>query len=125
MLAILIDMFGAITFPTWIKDEAFSLGPLSVKWYGISYIIGIYGAYFYAASLAKRRDVWIANGATRKPELVPNKVMLQDLLFYCFIGIIADGFEEVLIQLRDSEDVAHHNAAPRAKFNELDCFWLT
>jgi len=91
MLAILIDMFGAITFPTWIKDEAFSLGPLSVKWYGISYIIGIYGAYFYAASLAKRRDVWIAGGATRKPELVPNKVMLQDLLFYCFIGIIAGG----------------------------------
>ena len=91
MLAILIDMFGAITFPTWIKDEAFALGPLSVKWYGISYILGIYGAYFYAASVAKRRDVWIAGGATRKPEIVPNKVMLQDLMFYCLIGIIAGG----------------------------------
>ena len=48
MLTALIDMFGAITFPTWIKSEAFSIGPLSVKWYGISYIIGIYGAYFYS-----------------------------------------------------------------------------
>ena len=91
MLAMLIDMFGAITFPTWIKEEAFPLGPLSVKWYGISYIIGIYGAYFYAASVAKRRDVWIAKGATRKPELVPSKMMLQDLMFYCLIGIIAGG----------------------------------
>ena len=91
MLAMLIDMFGAITFPTWIKDEAFSIGPLSVKWYGISYIIGIYGAYFYAASVAKRRDVWIAKGATRIPEIVPSKVMLQDLMFYCLIGIIAGG----------------------------------
>lgn len=91
MFATIIDLFGAITFPSWIDGEAFKLGPLSVKWYGISYIIGIYGAYFYAASVAKRRDVWIANGATRKPELVPNKVMLQDLMFYCLIGIIAGG----------------------------------
>jgi len=87
----LIDMFGAITFPTWIDGEAFKIWRLSVKWYGISFIIGIYAAYFYAASMAKRRDVWIANGATRKPELVPSKVMLQDLMMYCLLGIIGGG----------------------------------
>ena len=91
MLAILIDMFGAITFPSWIDGEAFALGPLSVKWYGISFILGIYAAYFYAASIAKRRDVWIAKGATRKPELVPSKVLLQDFMFYCLLGIILGG----------------------------------
>jgi len=95
MLAILIDIFGAISFPTWLKEEAFPIplpfARISVKWYGISYIIGIYGAYFYAASMAKRRDVWIASGATRKPELVPSKVMLQDLMFYCLLGIIVGG----------------------------------
>jgi len=91
MFAMMIDMFGAITFPSWIDGEAFSLGPLSVKWYGISFIIGIYAAYFYAASVAKRRDVWIAGGATRKPELVPSKVLLQDFVFYCFVGIILGG----------------------------------
>jgi len=91
MLAILIDMFGAITFPTWIKDEIFNIGPISIKWYGVSWIIGIYAAYFYAASLAKRRDVWIAGGATRQPELIPSKVMLQDLMFYCLLGIIIGG----------------------------------
>ena len=91
MLTMLIDMFGAITFPTWIDGEAFSIGPLSVKWYGISWILGIYAAYFYAASLAKRRDVWIASVATRKPELIPSKVMLQDLMTYCLVGIIVGG----------------------------------
>jgi len=91
MLAILIDMFGAITFPTWIDGEAFKIWRISVKWYGISYIIGIYGAYYYAASIAKRRDVWIADGATRKPERVPSKVLLQDLMMYCLLGIIAGG----------------------------------
>jgi phosphatidylglycerol:prolipoprotein diacylglycerol transferase len=91
MFAIFIDMFGAITFPSWIDGELFSIGPLSVKWYGISWIIGIYAAYFYAASVAKRRDVWIAGGATRKPELIPSKLMLQDLMFYCLLGIIIGG----------------------------------
>ena len=91
MFAIFIDMFGAITFPSWIDGEFFSIGPLSVKWYGISWIIGIYAAYFYAASVAKRRDVWIAGGATRKPELIPSKLMLQDLMFYCLLGIIIGG----------------------------------
>ena len=91
MFAILIEMFGAITFPSWIDDEAFPLGPLSVKWYGISYIIGIYGAYFYSARMAKRPDVWITDGTARKTEIVPNKVMLQDFMFYCFVGIIVGG----------------------------------
>jgi len=91
MLVMLIDMFGAITFPTWIDGEAFKLGPISVKWYGISFILGIYAAYFYTVSVAKRRDVWIANSATRMPELVPSKALLQDFMFYCLLGIILGG----------------------------------
>jgi len=91
MFAMLIDMFGAITFPTWIKDEVFSIGPVSVKWYGISFILGIYGAYFYAATIARRKDVWISDKVTRLPELVPSKTMLQDFMFYCFVGIIVGG----------------------------------
>lgn len=91
MLVMLIDMFGAITFPTWIDGEAFKLGPISVKWYGISFILGIYAAYFYTASVAKRRDVWIANRATRMPELVPSKALLQDFMFYCLLGIVLGG----------------------------------
>jgi len=87
----MLDLINAITFPSWISEDAIRIGNFSVKWYGISYIIGIYGAYFYAASMAKRRDVWITGAGARKPELIPSKLMLQDLMFYCLLGIILGG----------------------------------
>ena len=87
----MIDLINAITFPDWISPDAISIGSFSVKWYGLAYIAGLYGAYFYAASLVKKRDIWIADVATRQPELVPTKIMLQDLMMYCLIGIIVGG----------------------------------
>lgn len=87
----MIDLINAITFPDWISPDAISIGPLSVKWYGLAYIAGLYGAYFYAASLVKKRDIWIADGATRQAELIPTKIMLQDLMMYCLLGIIIGG----------------------------------
>lgn len=87
----MIDFINAITFPDWISPDAISIGPLSVKWYGLAYIAGLYGAYFYAASLVKKRDIWIADGATRQAELIPTKIMLQDLMMYCLLGIIIGG----------------------------------
>ena len=87
----MIDLINAITFPDWISPDAISIGSFSVKWYGLAYIAGLYGAYFYAASLVKKRDIWISDVATRQPELVPTKIMLQDLMMYCLIGIIVGG----------------------------------
>ena len=87
----MIDFINAITFPDWISPDAISIGPLSVKWYGLAYIAGLYGAYFYAASLVKKRDIWIADVATRQAELIPTKIMLQDLMMYCLLGIIIGG----------------------------------
>ena len=87
----MIDLMNAITFPDWISPDAISIGSFSVKWYGLAYIAGLYGAYFYAASLVKKRDIWIADVATRQPEIVPTKIMLQDLMMYCLIGIIVGG----------------------------------
>jgi len=91
MILALISDFQAIVFPTWLSDEAFSIGPLSVKWYGLAYLVGVFGAYYYANRLCQRKDIWIANGATRLPEVVPTKTMLQDLMFYCLLGIIIGG----------------------------------
>ena len=87
----MIDLINTIPFPSWISENAISIGNFSVKWYGISYIIGLYGAYFYAASLVKKREIWTAGPAARKPEIVPSNTMLQDLMFYCLIGIIIGG----------------------------------
>ncbi len=90
ILAMLADI-NAIIFPSWLKDEAFGLGPLSIKWYGLAYIIGIYGAYYYATRICARDDVWKSGQVTRIPELIPSKLMLQDLMFYCLLGIIIGG----------------------------------
>lgn len=84
------DIF-AITFPTWLDDEVFSIGRFSVKWYGLAYLAGVFGAYLYAAKMTQRKDIWVSGQVTRLPEIVPNKIMLQDLMFYCLLGIIIGG----------------------------------
>jgi len=47
----MLDLINAITFPSWISEDAIRIGNFSVKWYGISYIIGIYGAYIFTPLL--------------------------------------------------------------------------
>lgn len=89
MFALIID---AITFPSWISDTAIPLpGPLSIKWYGIAYIAGIFAAYYWALRMSRRKDVWIPTEITRGSEIIPNKLMLEDFAFYCMVGIIVGG----------------------------------
>lgn len=90
MLAMLADI-NAIVFPAWLDDEAFGIGPISVKWYGLAYLGGVFGAYYYAHRMCLRKDVWLSGQVTRIPELIPSKLMLQDLMFYCLLGIIVGG----------------------------------
>lgn len=86
-----IDLIGAIAFPTWLSEDAFSIGPLTVKWYGIAYIVGLFLAYLYAARVAEVKKYWIPTGDTRGPLIVPTREDLSDLMFYAFIGIIVGG----------------------------------
>jgi phosphatidylglycerol:prolipoprotein diacylglycerol transferase len=90
MLALFADI-NAIVFPSWLDDEAFGIGPISVKWYGLAYLAGVFGAYYYAYRMCARKDVWVSGQVTRLPELIPSKLMLQDLMFYCLLGIIVGG----------------------------------
>jgi len=85
------QLINAIKFPNWLSENLISIGPLTVKWYGAAYIIGLFGAYYYAYRMSERRDVWIAGPSARKQEIIPNKDMLSDLMFYCLVGIIAGG----------------------------------
>lgn len=85
------DIIGAIVFPTWINEDAFSLGPLTVKWYGIAYIVGLFGAYLYAAKVAENAKYWVPAGVTRGSMIVPNREDLSDLMFYAFVGILFGG----------------------------------
>jgi phosphatidylglycerol:prolipoprotein diacylglycerol transferase len=58
---------------------AFSVGPLDVHWYGITYLVGFVAGWW----LARRRAA--QPGSTWTPGLV------DDLIFYCAVGVIAGG----------------------------------
>ena len=62
-----------------VDPVAFSLGPLSVRWYGLMYLFG----FAFAMWLAGRRADAPNSGWTR------NEV--SDLLFYGFLGVILGG----------------------------------
>ena len=62
-----------------IDPVAISLGPLKVHWYGLMYIIGIGAAWIMARQRAKEPGFpWTAN-------------QIEDLIFYCAIGLMIGG----------------------------------
>ena len=65
-----------LTFPDF-DPVAFSIGPLSIHWYGIMYIVG-FGAAWHLGSLRARRGGW-------SPQQV------SDLVFYCALGAVIGG----------------------------------
>ena len=87
----ILSIISAIDFPTWLREDIFTIGKFSLKWYGVGYIVGLVCAYLYAVSLTKKRELWVQDKPTRIPEVVPTQEMLSDLMFYCLIGIIVGG----------------------------------
>lgn len=87
----ILSIITAIDFPSWLREDVFTIGKFSLKWYGVGYVVGLFGAYLYAVALTKRRDIWVSDKATRLPVTVPNEPMLSDLMFYCLFGIIVGG----------------------------------
>ena len=62
-----------------INPIAFRLGPLKVHWYGIMYLLGFAGAWGMARYRASRAEsTWKA-------------VDVDDLIFYCMLGVILGG----------------------------------
>lgn len=67
-----------IVFPQ-IDPVIFSLGPLSVRWYGLMYLIAFLLANF------------LANRAADKPGSGWTRDQVSDLLFYGFLGVVLGG----------------------------------
>jgi phosphatidylglycerol---prolipoprotein diacylglyceryl transferase len=67
-----------IVFPQ-IDPVIFSLGPLSVRWYGLMYLIAFLLANF------------LANKAADKPGSGWTRDQVSDLLFYGFLGVVLGG----------------------------------
>ena len=57
----------------------FGLGPLRVHWYGIMYLIGFVAAW------------WLARYRARRPGSTWTTLDIDDLIFYCAIGVIVGG----------------------------------
>ncbi len=65
-----------LVFPS-IDPVIFSLGPLSVRWYGLMYLVGFIAAYLLAHKRLENTS-W-------------SKEQLSDLLFWGFVGVIVGG----------------------------------
>ena len=66
-----------LIFPE-IDPVAFSVGPLAVHWYGLTYLAGFLGAWWLGTVRARRTEGW-------------NKDMVGDLIFYGAVGVIVGG----------------------------------
>ena len=81
-------MLGAISFPN-ISPEIFSIElfgfTLALRWYALSYIVGIALGWFVIAATLKRPQLW--------PNDTPpmDRSYLEDLLTYIVVGVIAGG----------------------------------
>ena len=68
-------MIDLLNFIVWDPDlEAFHLGPITVRWYGLMWIIGLALAYFVVKRLYKEQKI--------KDEY------FDPLFIYCFLGIL-------------------------------------
>ncbi|MGQ9659357.1 MAG: prolipoprotein diacylglyceryl transferase [Thermochromatium sp.] len=67
-----------LTYPD-IDPVALALGPLKVHWYGLMYLIGFALAW------------WLGRWRARRPESGWTAEMVDDLIFYGVIGVIAGG----------------------------------
>lgn len=75
---------AGIAFPN-ISPIAFSIGPFAIHWYALGYIVGIIFAHVFSSFLLKRFHLWPQNNPPFSP------ILLDDLLIYATIGIIAGG----------------------------------
>jgi phosphatidylglycerol:prolipoprotein diacylglycerol transferase len=58
---------------------ALQLGPLAVRWYGLTYLVGIAGAW------------WLARRRAERPGAVVTPAQVDDLVFYVALGVILGG----------------------------------
>ncbi|MDF2178996.1 prolipoprotein diacylglyceryl transferase [Aliiglaciecola sp. CAU 1673] len=65
-----------LQFPQ-IDPVIFSVGPVSLRWYGLMYLVGFVAAWWLASTRLSRTS-W-------------NKEQLSDLMFYAFLGVIVGG----------------------------------
>jgi phosphatidylglycerol:prolipoprotein diacylglycerol transferase len=82
------------TYPN-IDPVAFHLGPLSVRWYGLSYLVGFICVGLWMARPAGRRRLGLTSGE------------VQDFLVYALAGVLIGGRTFFVF----ADILSHHNAS--------------
>jgi phosphatidylglycerol---prolipoprotein diacylglyceryl transferase len=77
-------MLNVLPFPA-IDPVLISIGPLSIRWYALAYIVGILFGWWYARRLAANNRLWGATGSPIRP------LDIDDLVVWATIGIIVGG----------------------------------
>lgn len=71
-------------FPN-IDPIAFSIGPISIHWYGIAYVVGILLGWYYARKLSMTDRLWPGEKSPVTP------VHLDDFIIWAAAGIVLGG----------------------------------
>ena len=74
----------AIPYPA-IDPVAVSLGPLTVRWYGLAYVAGLLLGWLYVRRLLAARELW----RDGKPPFAP--AVTDDLFIWVAIGVVIGG----------------------------------
>ncbi|WP_455476443.1 prolipoprotein diacylglyceryl transferase [Bartonella sp. B17] len=75
----------AIAFPDYLDPVIIHLGPISLHWYGLGYVIGVLFAWWYAQKLLERPSLWYAN----QPPM--DKEKIENFVIWSIISIIVGG----------------------------------
>ncbi|KQT07320.1 prolipoprotein diacylglyceryl transferase [Methylobacterium sp. Leaf399] len=73
----------AMPFPA-IDPVAVAIGPITIKWYALAYIVGLLGGWFYARRLVARTSLW---GGLSRPSLTD----IDDLIVWVALGVVLGG----------------------------------
>jgi phosphatidylglycerol---prolipoprotein diacylglyceryl transferase len=82
-LELLMLVLPVIPFPA-INPVLISIGPFSIRWYALAYIVGIIAGWFYARAMIARQRYW----GGPAPITVAD---YDDFIIWITIGIIAGG----------------------------------
>jgi phosphatidylglycerol---prolipoprotein diacylglyceryl transferase len=75
---------AVLTFPN-IDPVIFSIGPLSVRWYALAYVVGLIFGIWYMKRLVSNPKLWA--GAT--PSTTPQQI--DDMFLWAMLGVVLGG----------------------------------
>jgi phosphatidylglycerol---prolipoprotein diacylglyceryl transferase len=74
----------ALPFPAF-DPVLIEIGPFSLRWYALAYIVGIFLGWWYAKRLVGNQRLWGPAGSPMKP------ADIDDFVVWCTLGIILGG----------------------------------